>query len=247
MKLLKKITLNSKAEYKRGFTVIELMISTIIFSLILLAASAAIVEVGKKYYRGITNSRTQAVARSVTEEIAQSLQYTGQSVRVPNYPGGVTTYGPEINTGDPDTFYFCIGAKRYTFAIDRVLKSNNPAPNTKEKQHVLWVDEPETGCAFAPTMVPANLDQENPSNQASATDPIATNGRELLNEDMRIYKMNIEPKSNGLWTINVTIASGEDDLLVQNSSGDMVCEGSTFGTEFCSVSEISLNVSKRIQ
>lgn len=237
-----KITESIKSE--KGFTIIELMISTIIFSLVLLAASAAIVEVGKKYYRGLTNARTQSVARSIAEEIGQSIQYTSQAIKVPNYPGPTgpaTTYGPQVAIGDPDTFYFCVGSKRYTFAIDRMLKSDADPVSEKEKKHVMWVDEPTAGCAYASTEELADLNEDNPSGSS------AINGRELLNENMRIYNLAIESKANGLWSVVIRIASGDDDLLVQNSSGEMVCEGSSFGTEFCSVSEISLNVSKRIQ
>lgn len=233
---------NKKLAKQKGFTIIELMISTIIFSLILLAASAAIVEVGKKYYRGITNARTQAVARSITEEIAQALQYTSQPVKIPNYPSGATVYGPQVDVDatEGDTFFFCIGSKRYTFAVDRRL-TESPAADSKEKRHVFWVDEPDDGCAYAVTPTAADLTLENPSGTT------AVNGRELLDINMRITKLTIQPRANGLWSIVVSVASGVDDLLALNDAGQIVCEGSTFGTEFCAVSEISLNVSKRIQ
>lgn len=225
--------------YQSGFTIVELMIATVIFTLVFMGATYAILEIGKKYYRGLTLARTDSIARSVTEEISQSIQFSSQPVRVPNYPSGALVYGPQVNVGDPDTFYFCVGPNRYTFAIDRQLK-NSPTSGQKEKKHVLWVDEPNVGCAYAVSMSPADLNADNPSGST------ATNGRELLAENMRISKLIIEPKSSGLWNVTLRLISGDDDLLIPNSDGDLVCEGSDFGTEFCATTEVSLNMNKRI-
>lgn len=256
-----------KIRIQRGFTIIELMISTVVFSLVLLAASAAIIQIGKKYYKGITNARTQEVARSTVDEIAQSLQFTNQSIKVPNYPNIDAIPGPDVKyniynllfpsqlssgpdviisdtnivTSVPDTFYFCIGTKRYSFVLNKQINDTNP--------HAFWIDEPEVGCANAVAMGPAALNQADPSN--SPVYP-ANNGRELLDKNMRITKLSIAPKSNGLWTIDLSLASGENDLMLYTynsvtGQGRISCEGSLLGSEFCATSEISVNVSKRIQ
>jgi prepilin-type N-terminal cleavage/methylation domain-containing protein len=227
---------------QKGFTIIELMISTIIFSLVLLGATAAIVQIGKQYYKGVTISRTQEVARSTVEEISQSLQYTSRDIKAPNYPGGATEfYGPIIgDLSNGDTFYFCVGVKRYTFALG--------TPLLAPKNHVFWVDEPNAGCANAVTMGPADLNAINPS---LSTYP-GVNGRELLDKYMRITEFSVIAKQQQLWTVSLTIATG--DLSNQLVSTDPVtgnpkvtCEGSMLGAEFCAVSRISVNVSKRIQ
>lgn len=260
-----------EANSQRGFTIVELMISTVIFSLILLGASAAIVQIGKKYSKGITYARTQEVARSTVDEIAQSLQFTSQSIRVPNYPEVVAGSGPAaeyniynliyasqlgsnptVTVDTPgssvaDTFYFCVGAKRYSYVLNKQVQSSN--------SHALWVDEPIAGCANATTMGPADMTQADPSNPSTPFP--GNNGRELLDRNMRLTELSVAPKDNGLWMISLSIATGESDLLlytadvdgsgVPTGSGRISCEGSILGSEFCATSEISVNVSKRIQ
>jgi prepilin-type N-terminal cleavage/methylation domain-containing protein len=260
----------SEAKSQKGFTIIELMISTVIFSLVLLGASSGIVQIGKKYSKGITYSRTQEVARSTVDEIAQSLQFTSQSIRIPNYPEVVAGSGPaseyniynllfasELSSGpvvlsnEPtpsvaDTFYFCIGAKRYSFVLNKQIQTTD--------SHALWVDEPIAGCANANSMAPADMTQADPSNPS--TEFPGNNGRELLDKNMRITNLSIIPRDIGLWVISVSIATGDSDLLLYTPyvdgatptvDGRVSCEGSILSSEFCATSEISSNATKRIQ
>jgi prepilin-type N-terminal cleavage/methylation domain-containing protein len=261
-----------KRSQQKGFTIIELMISTVIFSLVLLAASAAIIQIGKKYSRGITYTRTQEVARSTVDEIAQSLQFTSQVVKVPNYDTDNnpltdhdTTYNiynllyaTQISSGSDvilsdlditspikDTFYFCIGAKRYSFVLNKQIETID--------DHAFWVDEPLDGCAGVVTMGPADMTLANPSSAPYA----ATNGRELLDINMRITSLSVVPNNNGFWTIELSLATGDSDLLrytyfddgagTPTGEGRISCEGSVLSSEFCATSEISVNVGKRIQ
>jgi prepilin-type N-terminal cleavage/methylation domain-containing protein len=257
----------NKNNNNKGFTIIELMISTVVFSLVLLAATAAITQIGKKYARGITFARTNEVTRSIVEDISQSLQFTSQSVKVPNYPDNdgdslpdptynifnamfasqIVSASPlsssDISVSSPDLsvpndFYFCIGAKRYSFVLG--------AARQDDSSYVLWVDEPLDGCANA-------VDMGSASDSAFP----GTNGKELLDRKMRITKLEIIPRTNGLWTINLDLATGDGDLLLYTyytdssgaptGEGRVSCEGSILSSEFCATSETSINVSKRIQ
>lgn len=223
-----------------GFTIIELMISTVVFSLVLMSASVAIIQIGKKFSRGVTYTRTQEVARSTVEEISQSIQFTNESIKVPNYPVDADTVGPEIEPGSEDTFFFCVGPRRFTFAVDR-KKSDTTDVDNKEKAHVFWVDLPASGCANAVSTGPASLDETNPSGDAAVN-----KGYELLDDNMRITRLSVSPYSNGSWRISLSIAKGDDDLLFVRD-GRTTCEGSIYGAEHCAVSEISVTVNKRVQ
>lgn len=226
---------------QKGFTLIELMVSTIVFSLVLMAVTVALVQISRLYYRGVTQARTQEIMRNVSDEISQSIQFSAQDVTPPNYPVG-STPGPDIassNRGaDSDQFYFCVGPKRYSFAVDRMVSKEAIANTNKYSPHGLWVDVPTTGCAnSAVAPGPANLSVVQPT----------TVGRELLQQNMRITKLELIPISDELWTLNLAIAYGEEEFFFVNDEGRKICEGSRIGVELCATSELSLTILRRVQ
>jgi prepilin-type N-terminal cleavage/methylation domain-containing protein len=223
-------------EKQTGFTIIELMISTVVFTLVLMMVTAGIVQISRMYYQGIISARTQDTARSIVEEISQSIQFSNQSVVFPQlHPD--TEPGPVVEAGENDTFWFCIGTKRYTYAIDR-QRSATPSSESvdKEKLHVLWTDEPVGGCAEASV----------PPGPANLSDPNLANGTELIDQNMRINKLVITSQNGENWNITLSIASGEEFDFELNASGMRVCKGGAVSAQFCAVSELTTSVAKRI-
>jgi len=209
------------AKKQSGFTIIELMIATTVFSLVLMSTLAGIIQITKMYFQGVALTRTQEVARNVVDEIGESIRFTKEPLIV--QPELLINGG--IGLGASDTGYFCIGARRYTYAIDRQLKE---VPNTakKEKRHVLWVDQP-TSCTG-----PANLTRG------------LTDGRELLSENMRLTRFGV--KDNGAsYTIDISVAYGDSDLIVYNDN-PVTCESAFAGGEFCGVANLSVSVVRRL-
>jgi len=88
-----------------GFTIIELLIASAVFSIVILGASVAIIQIGRLYYKGIVVSRTQTVARDLVESISMQIQYSGASV---------SGTGETANTGDIGLI--CIGGYRYMYS-----------------------------------------------------------------------------------------------------------------------------------
>lgn len=117
---------------QKGFTIVELMIAIMVFSLLLLVCSAAIIHIGRMYYKGGIVSRTQEATRTVTEDVAQVIQFTSA-----NLPVSVTS---------GSTRAWCIGEVRYTFHTTASLGSD-----TGQSPHVLWKDaNPSIGsCSVA--------------------------------------------------------------------------------------------------
>lgn len=108
---------------QKGFTIIELLISTVIFAVILLVITGAIVQFGRLYYRGVVQSRTQESARAISQDVEQAIQFS-RSVPVAN---------PASGDG-----VLCIGERRYTYRLNAPLVS----PATP---HVL-VSDSNPGC-----------------------------------------------------------------------------------------------------
>lgn len=214
-----------------GFTIIELMIATTIFSLILMLCLAGILQITKMYYQGVTTARTQDKAREVVDEIAETLRYSSSTLfPQATPPTDLLVVGPDVLVGaSDDTNYLCIGSKRYTYALDRQLKSSSPDSTRKQKAHVLWVDTISSSCTGSIDLTTA-----------------LTNGKELLSENMRLTRFDIAYNSSSkTYQINIGVAYGDEDLL-ETSGTTKACKSAFTGTEFCAVSNISLTAERRL-
>lgn len=233
---------------KSGFTIIELMFSTMVFSAVLLLCLAALIQIGRMYYKGVTTSQTQQAARTLLDELTQSIQFNAGSVDVGSLHGlgRRVAIGTDVDTDA--TGYFCIGSIRYTFAMDRMQGPSNDAQR-KMIKHAFWVDEPGQCAGVLEAVLnatkPVDLKQDVPS---------AYNGRDMLSENLRLIRLSITqpPGSNNdgsTWMLKLTVAYGEDDLLVDDPSDATrrYCQGAQIGTQFCAFSELSTIVKKRIQ
>lgn len=85
-------------DQSRGFTILELLIATAVFSVVLLVFLVAFLRVGELFYKGVSMTRTQETARNVLQDISDDILFYRDSPT----PGV---------TGN----YFCIGSHRYTF------------------------------------------------------------------------------------------------------------------------------------
>lgn len=103
-----------KQSNQKGFTIIELLIATAVFSLVLLGTTYSVLQIGKIYIKGYIDSQTQNTARNIVSNITQALQYSG---------GVINTKGLLISgTGSG---YFCINGNRYSYNVDPWSPSNN--------------------------------------------------------------------------------------------------------------------------
>lgn len=221
---------------QRGFTIVELMIATAVFSTILLVILTAITQVGRMYYKGITTAHTQEAARTIMDRISQETQFSGSS-SVPT----------KVLGSSRENGVLCIGKTRFFFVVNKISRTN---------QHALWVDTDNggsnTGCTSQ--VVDSVITRMNSDQPTQA----ANNGSEFLPEGMRLSMINIDGSGDVaqplLWAIDIKIAYGENDLLEADDGSDLtpenaataVCKGSQIGTQFCAVSKLSTTVLKRV-
>ncbi len=100
----------AKKQKQNGFTILELIIATAIFSVVLLILTYGILQIGRTYYRGMTSSRTQNVARAVSDEIVQNIQFGLTDINI-----GTANIGTSPGS-------FCINNKLYSGVVGRKLK-----------------------------------------------------------------------------------------------------------------------------
>ena len=97
-----------KTKNNQGFTILELLIATTVFSVILLVVTTGVIRIGNIYYKGITSSKTQESIRNISSEFSSSIQFAN-GIKV---PGSL----PRI---------FCLGNTRYTYFLNREYTRGN--------------------------------------------------------------------------------------------------------------------------
>lgn len=219
-----------KNHKQSGFTIIELLVATVVFSVILLLSTSILIQISRMYYKGLVTTRTQNAARTVIDDISRSIQFSGE---MPSYPSS--------NNQSITPHYFCIGKTRYTYFKNMQRASANDLPNQKIL-HVLWKDE---------VVSPSNCGTALPNLQ----NPIpSTGGKELLEKGMRIGNQgdpsaSIIKSSNGVYQINLLVFYGDNGVInFDTSTGDpLSCKGALTGAQFCAFSNLSTEVYNRVQ
>ncbi len=68
--------MQSKNNKSAGFTIVELMIATLVFSVILVAITVAVIQFSKAYYKGVHESATQNAARNIADAVSNAVKYS---------------------------------------------------------------------------------------------------------------------------------------------------------------------------
>jgi prepilin-type N-terminal cleavage/methylation domain-containing protein len=243
---------------QKGFTIIELLIATLIFTLVLILVTTGVLQFTRQYYKGVISSNTQSTARGIIDDITRTIQFNSGSL----YLLKSTTLTPN-NDPSAQPLGFCIGeTKRFSFKINAQVTEGSAFASQHQSNHGLITDG-VSGCS---TATPA-LDVTNPTiltNPDIQTGRTLQNAREHLGQRMRLSKFKIEPVANmfNTYTVTVRIIYGDDDLLCtptipdscvdRNTTPDpksdaesLICK-STVGSHFCAVSELSTTVKKRV-
>jgi len=121
-------------EKQAGFTILELLIATAVFSVVLLLCATAILQVGQMFYKGVITNRIQDTSRKVANDVIGAIQNGESNLLHQKVPiaGG---------------FAECLGTVRYTYLLTKSVGSP-PA----QSPHVLWKDRITAAgtCALSP-------------------------------------------------------------------------------------------------
>jgi prepilin-type N-terminal cleavage/methylation domain-containing protein len=228
-----------KSGREQGFTIIELMIATTIFSITLIIATSAVTRITRMYYRGVIAAQTQNTTRAVADELSRAIQFTGDDVLT----GGPTNFGTAPNILAVRSV--CIGERRYSYAVnaqanDSVATGTYDA-TTKRTRHALWRDTVPVG----PICTPLDVRQAIP--------PGSTNGSELLTENMRLMRLAVTPVSAdpAIFSVSIGAIYGDTDLIeftdMTAKTGPLRCLGSGVGSEWCAASELTTQILRRLE
>ena len=202
-----------------GFTLVELMISTGVFSVVLLICTTAVLVIGQDFNKASIASLTQNTSRNIIDNITRELQYNTGNYRI------------GFNGGDGvEKIAICIGTVRYSYLLGYELVDGSFDSAKQQSPHVLWRDEYTGNCE------PANVTEET-----------LTSGKELMSLHTRLRAgtgLNIteDKRATGtLYNIDVAVIYGDKDVI---TAADR-CVSSRSGGAFCGLSELHTAVFRK--
>jgi prepilin-type N-terminal cleavage/methylation domain-containing protein len=212
-----------------GFTVVELMIATVVSSIILLVITFGIVHFSNDYYKGINVSTTQATTQNAIDAVTQAIQF--------NSTGTVGTDGTEG--------FFCAGTKVFLYTLGKQFTTtpsvsnwglyslNNPSPNCV-------IPGSTTGgtelLAKNMRLTYVNLAQNGTSGVWSLELQVAYGDPDLL------CRKSITGNTKGSCDKTATDYTSTDLI----SGNDVECR-TRIGSQFCSVVDLSTAIGQRIE
>lgn len=210
-----------------GFTIVELMVATMVFSVIMLVAAGAVVRFTSNFQRGITASTTQNTARSVIDTISQSIQFYGSS---------------DIRKEDGA---YCIGSTSYRYVLGRQL-------NTDQKN--VLVEQQEglpIGCGGELKGLAASA--ANPAEQELLAPNMRLAKFDITKVTKGVFELTVRiayGDNDLLCSTNLPGDCNKQDLNETDFSSSEVlkglqCKGQK-GSQYCAVSEITTTVQSRI-
>jgi prepilin-type N-terminal cleavage/methylation domain-containing protein len=225
-----------------GFTVLELMIATTVFSVMLLLTTTGMIQIGKVYYKGLITAKTQDTVRSISDDLVHSVQFGGQAL---------LQQSPAVNIGGFQTYAVCMNNIRYTYTINARLASQNSTAPSLTIKHVLWFDVIKQGSPCRPVDLTQNDPGRNGANggtdgSAGANDTdlstdAAAQRRELLVTNMRLTQFSLLGAGD-IINIQLKVIYGQDDVITPLGT----CISTKTGGQFCAFSSLNTFAKRRL-
>lgn len=206
-----------------GVTLVELMIATVIFSVVLVLIMAAFLFVSNDYIRGYVQSQTQETARSIMQQVVQDIQVKSSGTIPPLTPvNGIQAY--------------CIGDHRYSFKLDNEIGAAGALPDS------LVADTQATCAASAPQ------DISLASNLSTTSKELL--GKHMR---LGAFTINQVAHTTGSYTVTLEIVYGDDSSTggpvnkFGASPGPYMysCPRISIGGQFCAISNLTATVQQR--
>ncbi|SRR5258708_4743726 len=210
-----------------GLTVLELMIASSVFAVILLVIAVGVLSFSNDYYKGITSSKTQGTARLAMAQLTQAIQFSKQLYFVSGTPACISTEN-----------------QAFVFGLDKQV-STSPAAGNHQGNHAL-IAVPGTSCSGG-IPGPASTAIGGLGGVGSPA-TLPTGYQELLGQHMRLAILQVTnvPGAGKVYAVHIKIVYGDDDLLTSAVSSTMTCVGGMAGFQFCGVSDLSTTIGQRL-
>ena len=200
------------------------MISSMVFAVVLLIVAIGAISFTNSYYKGITSSDVQSVARAIMSEVSQTIEFSASFYPLTTTASGVAGY--------------CIDNTLFSYQLG--LEVINPPTTQDQGYHGLVESNASCSSSISPNL--------------PTTAQLPPTSHELLNQHMRLTAFDITPQPDYLYTVHIKIIYGEDVGLNPSSnlpalgSSSWVSEGCAPGTgsQFCAISDLTTTVEQRL-
>lgn len=219
-----------------GFTIIELLIATTVFSMVLMVLLYGVLSFTHAYYSGVNSSTTQDATRTVINTVAQAVEFSGNTI----------TPTPASQTaGRP--YYFCAGGNTYYFILGSMYDGATPSSTDPG----LFMDPgictatPNFSATGAKEMLGANMRVTYLNLAQSATNTrlytvslgIAYGAADLL--------CNVSQDGHAGGCLPGDTVNGPSASVAGTNANDVVCKQAA-GSQFCAHAGLSTTVSLRV-
>lgn len=200
---------NIKPADSGGFTLADVAIASAIFAGVMIVCLGAFVAMGKIYFRGSIEIKTQEASRNIVDDISRNISTTAiEYIPIPKIP--------YLDPGHEEEWEaYCIAGIKYSYRTGWQLSRNPPSPSPPPAPPPKRVDR-----VFVKSVVLDGSGAATGNCDTTLTNPRPPSpgsGRavELLSDQMRIMKFNIRNYGR-LHVIELDIAYGGDpDLLAR--------------------------------
>jgi prepilin-type N-terminal cleavage/methylation domain-containing protein len=217
-----------------GFTIVELMIATLVFSVVLLVITIGVLSFTNSYYKGINSSTTQSTAQNAIDTVSQAIQFSSSgSAGTDVAPSGL----------------FCAGSRMFLYSLGVQYKGATPSASN-------W------GLYMFPNPHTSNCDTSGISSFAGGTELLASGMRvanvSVTNIDAtkNLWQISLTLVYGDSDLLCNTKLGGTTKGSCQTTaptyalsdpvSGDDVSCKSQIGSQFCSVAALSTVAQQRI-
>jgi len=211
-----------------GFTIVELMIATLVSSIVLLVITFGVVHFTNDYYRGINSSNTQATSQNAIDSIAQAIQF--------NAGNTVATDGTQG--------FFCAGNQVFLYTMGQQLTGTPSATNWGLYQ----LANPSPNCAVPAITTGGNellgknmrLSYINLA-QVGTTDVWQLELRVAYGDPDLLCKTSITGNTKGSCAATATNYTAADPI----QGNDVRCK-QLIGSQLCSITHLQTAIGQRI-
>lgn len=221
---------------KRGFTLIELMLSMSFLSVLLLAIALTVIQIGNIYNRGLTLKEVNQAGRSLSIELQRSIAQT--SAFPINYP---TPGSKFINRSWGGRL--CLGQHSYIWNYGTTLKnpgangSNSNVYTSASTAKIRFIKVPDPSAAYCAIPVSPAIDPNG------AVEMLTVGDRELA---VHSFTISYDPSATDpitqqrLYNLSFIIGTNDQAALSANSSTCRTPDDIASDLAYCSVNQFNV-------